>query len=256
MEDIMKKLLYLLFLLVFVGCSSSSSSSSDSTDSSTNDPDIVQTYTLTNAEEALFNSISGQEVGDVNKAFDTDGEETSVFFQQTVDINSLQVGDSATFKLNTLNSLITNTDGATVSMNSLNTSTLTASDIVGIEGNSSGLIIGSATEFESEYEDTTQTYSIYVSSNDSIVEDLDLSITFPDGTTFLASFNGNKLAQNDYHATSHDNVPCNQENSYTYILYTTESVPVSTTQDTKSGYAELIMYDINNGDESYLKACI
>ena len=235
-----KVILNILVVFLIVGCSSSSDS----------------TYTLTNAEEGLFNSISGQELGQTHKSFDTNGEETSLLFQQTLDINSLQVGDSAILKYNTIIAPITNTDGETVILNTLNTSTLTVSDIVGIKGGSSGLILGSATDFKVYYEGTTESYSIYVSSNDSILLNWDTSFIFPDGTTFLGSIIRNREVEFEYNSTSHDNVPCNPEISVTLVLYTTENVPVSTTQDTNSGYAEIILYNINNGNETYLKACI
>ena len=41
-----------------------------------------------------------------------------------------------------------------------------------------------------------------------------------------------------------------------YVLYTSDSVPISTTQETSSGYAEIITYDITDGLQNNIKVCI
>ena len=95
----MNKILYLLLLLFFTGCSLRPTT----TTIYSNTPNTTQTYNLTSDEIAMFNSIVGQEFEWFNKSFDTNGDESLMFFQQTVDINTLEVGDSVTINYNTLN---------------------------------------------------------------------------------------------------------------------------------------------------------
>ena len=86
------------------------------------------------------------------------------------------------------------------------------------------------------------------------------SLTFSNGTTFL--LNGYVEVSSDletpfeYNAKSHDDVPCNADVFGKFVLYTSDNTPITTTEDTESGYAEIIQYNINNGDESYYKVCL
>ena len=89
-----------------------------------------------------------------------------------------------------------------------------------------------------------------------IEKDTYMSFKFSDNIIFIGRFSGIKPNQNNLNATSHDDVSCNQDDSYTYTLYTLSMTPVTTTEETQSGYAEIIQYKINNGNEIYLKACI
>ena len=71
----------------------------------------------------------------------------------------------------------------------------------------------------------------------------DISLEFEDGTTYLASASITGDPE-EVEVSSHDDVSCT---GLGYVLYTSDSVPISTTQETSSGYAEIITYDITDG---------
>ncbi|MEC8677670.1 MAG: hypothetical protein VXX85_02315 [Candidatus Margulisiibacteriota bacterium] len=237
----MIKYALLIFFILKIGCSSNYNSS----------------YTLTDFEKELFYSIQNQDMTSATQqVFDEDGNVTTLKFQQTIDINTLNIGDTITTKRNMINSLLSDHNGNRVSVNVLNTSITTISNIIGILGDSNGLFFGSTSGFYTTYRDNSQAYKIFTSTNNLIVKDRYLSFEFSDNVIFIGRFSGIKPEQTNQNATSHDDVSCNQNDSYTYTLFTLSGTPISTTEETQSGYAEIIQYKINNGDEIYLKACI
>ena len=107
MEYIMKKLLLLLlFTFAIVGCSKISSTG---------------TYTLSSPEQYKLNSLNKVETRQKFSTFyDLNGDETILPNQQTIDIDSVNLGDTVTVKFNTMKGQINTTSGDQVEMNSLN----------------------------------------------------------------------------------------------------------------------------------------
>ena len=92
-------------------------------------------------KKQLFYSIHNQDLnGTTHQKFDEDGNVTTLRFQQTININTLNIGNTITTKREMINSLLSDHNGNNVNINVLNTSTTTISNIIGIEGESSGLI--------------------------------------------------------------------------------------------------------------------
>ena len=237
----MNKYILIIFLILKTGFSSSHNS----------------TYTLTDTEKQLFYSIQNQDMKSApHQLVDKDGNVTALRFQQTIDINTLNIGDTITTKQNMIRMILSDHNGNNVRINTLNISTTTISNIIGILGRSDGLIFGSTSNAHTIYRDKSQKYKIFTPANNMIKKDRYMSFKFSDNVIFIGRFSGIKPNQSTVNATSHDDVSCNQDDSYTYTLYTLSGKPVSTTEETQSGYAEIIEYKINNGNEIYLKACI
>ena len=101
----MKKYILIIFLILKTGCSSSHNS----------------TYTLTDTEKQLFYSIQNQDMKSApHQVVDKDGNVTKLRFQQTIDINTLNIGDTITTKQNMIRRLLSDHNGNNVRINILN----------------------------------------------------------------------------------------------------------------------------------------
>ena len=252
MEYIMKKLLLLLlFTFAIIGCSKNSSTG---------------TYTLSSSEQNILQSLNEVETAELT-SYDLNGDETILPQQQTIDIDSVNLGDTVTAKFNTLKGQISTTSGDQVEINILNSTKLTVKNVTYISKFLEGgyeTIKGNGEQpstFSLFYLDNTNdTLTVYSIFGNSYEFTTNASLTFQDGTTFLLNsyieFSSDSETPFQYNAESHDSVPCNADVFNKYVLYTADNTPITTTENTESGYAEIIEYTINDGNESYYKVCL
>ena len=224
-------------------------------------------YTPTTDEVNLIQSLNKAETVEFSTFYDLNGDETTLAHQQTIDIDSINLGDTVTINWNTLKGQISTTSGDQVEMNIINSTKFTVKNVTYI----SKVLEGGYETIKGNGEQPSTFSSIYLdNTNDTLTEysifgnsyeyTENTSLTFQNGTTFLLNsyieFSSDSETPFQYNAESHDNVPCNADVFGKYVLYTSDNTPISTTENTESGYAEIIQYNINDGDKSYYKVCL